>query len=682
MAGKANQPWWRTEGVWEGPCKQEPEAHSIRRGNCPEDILERTAAYFTEENARRVCADDRWNFSENLFYKGLGLEHERPEWERTARFYAAIRRHDPNGKKHLGVYTQWAPFFAETLFAELPEARKGVQVDSDGRPIEYNDTWNQYYRWRMCPSWPGFVEYMKKAAEVAVREVGADVVYYDNMCIFENHDSLCHCDGCQREFRAYMERKFPTAEALYLRTGLRVHDDIRIPRCRPWTDYTLRAWPIHDPVLQECITFRCEQLSRAWAEVAAHIRSVNPKAGIMGNPSFPRKYNERLTSAIDFWLLKDTEAMHWMENAVRNIGVREGAVVSNIRGYKYSRALGSNITFMPCGSEAEPGLALAEGMAFNNGSGVVAGASRAAWDFLQKHLGEFYRDVEILPEVAVLRDDRSLTLRWHETFMVMETAQQQLTAAGLPWMPLWGQQLLDGTLGKYKVLVVPGCGCPSRAELAAIEKFVATGGTAVICEKAGCYNEFHQTIREWRFAPLFAAAGAKPEGFAVSYTDRGYLADFANSRRPMVAPFGKGRAVYLPLVRNSAKPVATYEEMGGYEGFAYLKLGRKWRTLPDAVEKNAVQPLAARVKAPWTVAAEFLRKIGSKRLLVHLVNYAKKPAAAGVALVLAEGAGRRVRLYVPDGRIDGRELKAAVSKGGAASYKLPAFARYALVVVD
>jgi len=479
-----------------------------------------------------------------------------------------------------------------------------------------------------------------------------------------------------------MKRKFPTVEALFLRTGLRVHDDIAIPRCRPWSEYTLRAWPVHDPVLQECITFRCEQLARVWGEVAVHIKQLDPKAGIMGNPSFPRKYNERLTSGIDFWLLKETESLHWMENAVRDIGVREGALVSNIRGYKYGRALGANVTFMPCGCEAEPGLALAEGMAFNNGSGKVGQATPAAWAFLKQHREAFYRDTEPLPEIAVLRDDRSLTLRWHETFMVMETAQQQLTCAGLPWMPLWGQQLLDGTLGRYKVLVVPGCGCLSREEVAAIEAFVKTGGTAVVCEKAGCYNEFHQTLREWRFAPLFAAAGVRSEGFAMRYTDRGYLADFANSRRLMSSAFGQGRAVYLPLIRNDARPVRTYEEMGGYDGCAYLRLGRNWRRLPRTVARASVRPLSARVKAPWTVAAEFLRKSGSKRTLIHLVNYAAKRVPAGAKLELADGHRKTVRLYVPDSGVDGRVLRAVKGRRGAVSYTLPAFARYALLVLD
>ena len=46
------------------------------------------------------------------------------------------------------------------------------------------------------------------------------------------------------------------------------------------------------------------------------------------------------------------------------------------------------------------------------------------------------------------------------------TAANVVMFAGLPWTPLWGQQLLDGTLAQYPVLVVPGCGClsldPSR----------------------------------------------------------------------------------------------------------------------------------------------------------------------------------------------------------------------------
>ena len=103
----------------------------------------------------------------------------------------------------------------------------------------------------------------------------------------------------------------------------------------------------------------------------------------------------------------------------------------------------------------------------------------------------------------------------------------------------------------------------------------------------------------------------------------------------------------------------------------------------QGVFSPAVLPgrLSARVRAPWTVTAEFLRKSGAKRLFVHLVNYAANRVPAGVAVVLAGGAGRTARLYVPDSGIDGRELKAAKGQGGAGEFRLPAFQRYALLVV-
>jgi hypothetical protein len=168
----------------------------------------------------------------------------------------------------------------------------------------------------------------------------------------------------------------------------------------------------------------------------------------------------------------------------------------------------------------------------------------------------------------------------------------------------------------------------------------------------------------------------------MRYLERGSQPEFDNNRKEMVAEHGKGRAIYLPLIRKDRQPVRTYEQMGGYDGFAYLALSRNWRKLPETVLGAAVRPLSIKVQAPWTVASEFLKKSGSKRVLVHLVNYAKKKVPAGVAVALADGAGRTARLHMPGEGIDGRELKPARGKGSSVAFKLPAFARYALVVVD
>ncbi len=666
-------PWWKVEPILDGPGQQEALSHKLRRGGAPEDIEEQYEHQFSKEYAVELVEAGH-TFVETTFFKGLGLEFERDGWERSKQFLAWLRE---KGVR-TGVYTQWGSFFTETFFQEVPEARNWVQIGVDGRPIEYGDPPNQYWRWRGCPGNRDFIAFMKKTVDIAVNDIGVDVVYFDNMCLFEGHDTLCYCECCRRGLREYLARKYPTPEALFKRMGLRSVEDIEPPRFRPWSECTLEAQPIIDPLKQEFIEFRCEQFADAWHEVYEHIQSLNPEVAIMGNPSFPRKYNERLTSAIDMWRLKRTPGLHYMENAVRDVGVREGVVVSNLRGYRYGRVLDK--VMLCCGGEQEPALSYCEGLAFQHGSG--GRMTPAAWPyrkFFEKHKEEFYRGVGELSEIAVLRHDVSLTWRWHESFTVMELAQQMLMSAGLPWMPLWGQQLLDGEVKKYRVLVVPGCGCLSRDEVGKITDFAAGGGSVVILENAGCYDEYHHTISTWRFAPLLESV-AEADGFAVRYLARGAQPCFDNQKKPLFAEFGKGRVAYLPQIRKTRDPVGTYDEIGGYDGFQHLALPRNWGGLPKAIEKLLGAPPAARLAGPKTLMAEFFTK--KDRLHVHLLNYAKGKVAAGAEVLVAGGAGRKGTLYAPGDGVEGKALKAVRGKDGAGKFRLPAFARYALLVVE
>jgi hypothetical protein len=675
----SNLPWWETEGVLDGSHPHEPIAFMLRRGGVAEDIEEQYERAFSQAGAQRV-ADSGANFVETCFFKGLGLQFERPEMERTRRFIQFAH----NLGLRVGVYTQWGSIFNETFFHEEPAARGWVQIGVDGRPIEYYDLANQYFRWRGCPGNNDFLAYLRKAIDVAIKEFHADIVYFDNMCLFENHDTLCYCPACREGFRAHLRAKFPTPEAMFKRMGIRSAEHVEPPVSRPWTEHTLIFHPIRDPLMQEFIEFRCKQLADAWHEIYGYIKSVNPDAGIMGNPSFPRKYNERLTSAIDFWLLRQTPGMYYMENAVRGPGLRDGAVVSNVRGYRYGRALG-NVRFVPCGSSATPGLSYCEGLAFNDGSGHAGVGYEPYKEFFETHREEFYRGVEPAADIAVLRDDNSLTLRWHEAFTVMELAQQELLCAGVPWMPLWRQQFHDSTLAKYRVLVLPGNACVSRDDVAVITKYVADGGGLVLLENTGTYNEYHQTIRRWRFADLFDPDG-KDDGFAIRYGERGAIVEFARNARPLFASVGKGKVAYLPQIRATREPVRTYAEIGGYDGFQHLQLPRDWRKLAATVEKvrpadAATRPTLRRVAGPVSVFAEALRKTDSGTLLVHLVNYAPRRVAAGVAIELAAQA-KSAKLYLPGEKSAGRPVALKPARQATTKLKLPAFGRYALVVVE
>jgi len=673
---RSEVPWWRDEPIIDGPGQQEAIEHKLRRGGCPEDVFEQYDYAFSPENAERL-ASAGYTFIETTFFKGFGLEYERPGWERSRDFLALLR------KKGIrtGVYTQWGSLYTETFFQEFPEARDWVQIGVDGRPIEYGEPPNQYWRWRGCPGNPDFIEFLKKATKIAVEEIKVDVVYFDNMCIFEGHDTLCYCECCQEGFRKFLDARYPSSEALYRRLGLRNTRDIEPPRFRPWSEKTIIAEPIIDPLKQEFIEFRCRQFADAWYEIHEYLKSLNPQAALMGNPSFPRKYNEQLTSAIDMWMLRDTSGLYYMENAVRNVGVREGVVVSNIRGYRYGRALGSHV-MVCCWGEQEPALSYCEGLAFQNGSGGKM--TEAAWPyrrFFDEHKKEFYRGTEDLREIAVLRHDRSLTWRWHETYTVMELAQQMLMVGGMPWMPLWGQQLFDGTLENYRLLVIPGAGCISKDETARILQYVKSGGAVLILENAGCYNEFHQTIKSWRFAPLFKGA-AKAEGFAMRYLEGGSLPAFDNQKRALFSKFGKGRAGYLPQIRKTRARVESYDEIGGYDGFQHLQLPKNWRNLTKAVERVIGGSLPVKVSAPTTVMAEFMRQSKSGDLLVHLLNYGSKKVPAGVEVVLSPTPGGEATLYLPGKDGAGRKLKGVRAKGKEMRYRLPGFERYALVRIS
>ncbi len=678
MTDTPAKPWWLTEGIFDIDHGHEPMSFLIRRGGSWEfDELQRQfdekfSPAWAEAHARNG------NFLETCFFKGLGLAAEADEMERTRRFVAACHAVG----LRVGVYTQWGSIFNETFFLERPDAREWVQVDSSGKPIEYGDRGNQYFRWRGCPGHPDFIEYIKELCRIAIEDFKVDVVYFDNMCLFEFHDTVCYCDRCQAGFRNYLRSKYPEPEAMFRRLGLRSAEAVYCPPMRSWTDHTETAYPLKDPMLAEFVDFRCRQFADAWHDVYEYIQSLDPAVGLMGNPSFPRKYNERLTGAIDMWMLRRTPALYYMENAVRSIGVRDGAVVTNARGYKYGRMLGENVTFVPCGGTATPGLDFAECLAFNDGSGKLGREPGALWDFFSAHRDEFYRDVTPAARVAVLRHDRSLTLRWHETFCGMEMAQQQLGCAGVPWMPIWEHQLHDGTLEAFDVLVVPGTPCLSRDEATAIEAFVRAGGGLIACENAGAFSENHNTLAQWRFADLFGVAD--DERFTPRYVGRGNFATLARDAKKRSVKVGDGRAVYLPRFRGTREPVRTYAEIGGYDGVEHLLLSRGWRDLPKAVEKVAPGTgLPVTIDAPRSCWAELLAKAGGRQLLLHLVNYNAKKVAAGAKVILrGQAAERPARVFIPGGRTGGKSAAPAPQKDGSVAIKLPAFERYALVVLD
>ena len=78
---------------------------------------------------------------------------------------------------------------------------------------------------------------------------------------------------------------------------------------------------------------------------------------------------------------------------------------------------------------------------------------------------------------------------------------------------------------------------------------------------------------------------------------------------------------------------------------------------------------------------ESLQKTATGSLQVHLLNYDQQKIASGVEVTVTGSLGN-ANLYVPDGREKEQTLKGTKLKRGQVRYRLPGFARYALLVVE
>lgn len=180
----------------------EPMFHRTRGGNWRVNEKEFYDKEHSEETARQLAADGI-NFVIMHFYKGMGLEVEKPDMEDTKRFIKHCHKH---GIK-VGTYTQWGTFWNELFLKEHPDALDFCQRDQFGQPSFYSEIGFSYHRYRVCATNKKFREFLKKVIKYSVEYVGTDVVYFDNL-----GQNPCYCDGCKKAFPEYIAKKFPTEQ--------------------------------------------------------------------------------------------------------------------------------------------------------------------------------------------------------------------------------------------------------------------------------------------------------------------------------------------------------------------------------------------------------------------------------------------------------------------------------------
>lgn len=564
-----------------------------------------------EEDYRREMSEEAVRKLKDLgvtmavihFYKGFGLQAEKPHIDDARRYAALLHKYGIR----VGVYIGSTVAY-ETFLAEVPEAEQWFVPDYMGRPVFYSE---QTFRKRVYFMHPGYREYMKRVLRMAVEDLHVDEIDFDNTSMQAQPPIFLHPLAVE-DFRRFL-RGYP-ADTLTRRLGFATVDHVLPPR------YDRPLGAIDDPLFQEWADFRCAQLNAYYAELAAYIRGLNPKVAIAANPhSGISGRNTVWDQGVDYPGLLRSMDITWTEEG-NEAGVNaQGILVSKIRTYKMAASLGRRVLTYTAGTRGGK-LQMAESMAFNRQTLGMVGGALAGFDlpedqrgyirFFREHF-DAYRGVESVADVAVLHSHASMgfnnDLPWQSSMLV----EQALIEARVQFDIVFDEQLSD--LKRYRALVLPDQECLSDAQLDQIRSFARNGGGLVATEETGLYNEWRERRRDSGLTDVYKAGG---------------------------------RVVYLPEV----KPAIPKPHAAGMLS-AYWKAPLNAQEIVAAVRKAAGGDFALDVRAPAGVVAEIQRQEG--RTVVHLLNYddERRPRVDGIEVSLRAPKGRgaaNVSVISPD----------------------------------
>jgi hypothetical protein len=600
------------------------------------------------------------------FFKGFGLEAERPYIEDTQRLAALCHAH---GIK-VGVYVG-STIVYETFLLEEPSAEEWFVPDFLGRPVIYD---GQTFRQRVYFMHPGYRDYIQRVLRIAVEDVKADLIHFDNTSMQGAPPIFLHPLAVE-EFRGYLRSRYTAAE-LGRRFGFRDPKYVHPPKC----DWPLGA--INDPLFQDWTAFRCQTLGRYYQEMAAFIHSLNPAVAVECNPSSGMNgFNTCWFQGVDYpRILANTQAV-WTEEGNDARVTPDGILISKIRTYIAATGLGNHVftyTGVRYGgapvTEAQMKLEMAEAMAYNRqclgmAGGILsvqelAARPRRYIEFFRKNC-HLFRGVQSAAEVAVLHSFASLAFNNNLPYQSTWLFEEALIQSKIPFDIIFDLQ----ELARYRVLVLADQECLSHAECDAIRRFVRLGGGLIATEWTSLFTEQRELRRDFELADLFGVHAPARE-----LASGGPAPASPSAARHRA---GQGRVAYIPEVRPAiSKPP------DGPMASRYWKLPLNADELVDAARWAGGGEVGVRVKAPSAVTVNLLAQQARNAFLLHLINYdaERTPAIKNVEVSVRLPGGqkrRRARLYSPDA--SEATVLATAARNGRLEFVLPALETYALV---
>jgi hypothetical protein len=639
----------------------EPLIYLLRRGDHSEDEPARYARMVEPENLKRM-SEAGVRFGRIFFYKGFGLEDERPHIDQAR--IAAETMHRLGMKVSLYVA---GTMFTETLYRESPEAETWEERDCWNHWIPYGI---KTYRHFPCHNNPGYRQYLKRVMQVGIQDVKADELAFDQISL-QPEPRSCRCKYCLAAFTAFLEKRYSSGKDALRRFGLPNVDWIRV------NEWDINASPdegpadlamIDDPVLQEWTRFRCESLAEYGAFLYNYAKSLNPEVAVSFNMKGIYSFNRYWTYAVYHPLFAGHVDRLSFDTGgyTANIDSNTGALISQIRSYKVARRIGS------CSEESDfldDEIRAAVYMAFGYQKPVCTGA---AWgpgafnvftpfmEFFRNYNDRYYTDTNMVADVAVLLNWPSMAYSVSATWIPATLMEQILIQYKIPFDLLYDEQLNE--IGRYAAVILAGQECISDAQAALLLRYVEQGGTLLISGKAGEFNEWRE--------------------------------DRSRSALPPPGSRGKGRIVAIPeIIRadtRSSKAGASNENpepgitlrRGAQLSPSQWVLPRNHQEIYQSIRSAIPQGISITTEAPLTTVMEFLTRLSTTEAIVHLINFDRHDSTASFGMTVRKQFSTSVQsvtCFTPD--LDSPVKLQFEESGGTVHLTIPAIRVYSMIVI-
>jgi hypothetical protein len=632
----------------------EPIEFLLRRGDHSDNEAEHYQRMLDPENIKRMAAAGV-TYGRIFFYKGFGLEFERPHMEQARQ--AARLMHELGMKVSLYM---GGTMFVETFFRETPAAANWNQRDQWNQPVTYGQ---QTYRHYACPNEPAYRDYLRRVLKIAVQELRADEIAFDNIML-QSEPHSCHCPRCLAAFSVFLKRRYPNSEAAVRRFGYPDTNWIQAPH---WES---EAQPqsftvLDDPVLQEWVRFRCETLANYSADLYNSVKRLNPNTAVLFNIKGVYSFNRYWTNAVYHPLFANHVDLMAFDTGGydEHIDKRTGALISQIRSYKVARRFNSG-----CEDAFANDVRAAVHMAFGHQKPICVPAPMGSGafntftpllEFFREHNNRYYTETNNIADVAIVRDWASMAYSISDAYVPATLMEQVLIQYKVPFDLLFDEQF--DLLGKYKAVIFAGQECLSEVQEETLLRYVRGGGVLLLTTDTAKYNAWREKRRRTNLLP------ARSEG-------KGQIVLLPNIEADEAAAGRRSEGDFV-----DPEPGATAHR-GAQMAPPQWILPKNHKVLYDTVAGNVPSGLCVQTDAPLTTVMEVLQRSSTQETILHFVNF-KQDAVAPFTVRLSPATFSGVKsamLFLPE---QDESIRLEVTrKDGGTSVSVPKMKTYGMLV--